>query len=165
MHNIVATAGSIESREALKSLGLGNYQIINYKTENLNEKIKLPYNEEGFDFAVDIVGGEMANTAADVLKANGTYVDVTFLGTQLTREILFDKGATIINISGYSFALNNQLNWYGQTLNHLTQLIEHVKIDAPAVNLIGELSVGTVQKGHRMMEANQVYGRKIVMKV
>jgi len=44
-------------------------------------------------------------------------------------------------------------------------LIEHVKIDAPAVNLIGELSVGTVQKGHRMMEANQVYGRKIVMKV
>ena len=164
-HKIVATAGSPESEETLKSLGLNEHQIINYKDKDATEQIKATRNGEGFSFSIDLVGGQMADIAAEVLKVNGTYVDVTFLGTQQTREILFDKGASIINISGYAFALSNRLNWYGQTLHLLTLLIEQGKIDAPEINIVGNLAVETVQKAHEMMETNQLFGRKLIMKI
>ena len=74
-----------------------------------------------------------------------------------------DKGANILNIAAYAFAIENNLSWYGDTLNHLAQLIETHKIDAPAVNVIGNLNVETVQEAHRLMEANCIYGKKLVM--
>lgn len=163
--NIVATAGSGQSIAALQSIGLGAGQIINYNQPGLKDLLIAANHDKRFDYAVDLVGGPIAETTASVLKMNGNYVDVTFLGTSVTREILFDKGANILNIAAYAFAIENSLSWYGDTLNHLAQLIEAGKIDAPAVNVIGNLSVETVQEAHRLMEANRIYGKKLVMKV
>ncbi|SEO74564.1 NADPH:quinone reductase [Mucilaginibacter gossypiicola] len=163
--NIVATAGSGESIAALQSLGLGSGQIINYNQPGLKDLLIAANHGKRFDYAVDLVGGTIAETTADVLRMNGNYVDVTFLGTVVTREILFDKGANILNIAAYAFAIENNLTWYGDTLNHLAQLIEAHKIDAPAVNVIGNLTVETAQEAHRLMEANRIYGKKLVMSV
>jgi NADPH2:quinone reductase len=163
--NMVATAGSGQSIAALQSLGLGAGQIIKYNQPGLKDLIINANHGNRFDYAVDLVGGSIAETTAEALKMNGNYVDVTFLGTATTREILFDKGANILNIAAYAFATENNLSWYGDTLNHLAQLIETHKIDAPTVNVIGNLSVETVQEAHRLMEANHIYGKKLVMKI
>jgi NADPH2:quinone reductase len=163
INNIVTTAGSAQSKIALESLGLNPGQVINYKEPDVEEKIIAANGANRFDLVVDIVVGKIAEIAARVLKVNGTYLDVTFLSTQETREILFDKGAVIINISGYAYALDNNLAWYGETLKQITDLIEHSKIEAPAINIIGTLSVETVQEAHRLMEGNHIYGKKLVM--
>jgi NADPH:quinone reductase-like Zn-dependent oxidoreductase len=165
INNIVATAGSTQSIGALQSLGLDCGQIIDYREDGVDEAILAANGGNRFDFAVDIVGGGIAETAANVLCFNGTYLDVTFLSTQHTRETLFDKGCVIINIAGYAYALNNNLSWYGSTLLKLTNLIEQNKIDEPAINIIGGLHVETVQKAHGLMESNQIYGKKLVMTV
>lgn len=163
--NIIATAGSEQSIAALQSLGLNSRQIVNYNQPGLKDLLITANKGSRFDYTVDLVGGTMAETAADVLKINGCYVDVTFLGTSITREILFDKGADIFNIAAYAFAIENNLAWYGDTLNHLALLIDSGKIDAPSVNVIGSLSVETVQEAHRLMEANRIYGKKLVMRI
>ncbi|WPU97921.1 NADP-dependent oxidoreductase [Mucilaginibacter sp. cycad4] len=163
--NIIATAGSEQSIAALQSLGLNAGQIINYNQPHLKDLLIAANNGVRFDYAVDLVGGIMAETAANVLKMNGNYVDITFLSTSITREILFDKGANIINVAAYAFAIENNLTWYGDTLNHLAHLIDTGKIDAPAINVIGNLSVETVQEAHRLMEANRVYGKKLIMRI
>lgn len=162
---IVATAGNKHSIAALQEIGISSGKIINYNEQDL-KKLLITANEGcQFHYAVDLVGDAMAEIAADVLKMNGTYVDITFLGTPLTREILFDKGANILNIAAYAFAIENNLNWYGESLNYLAHLIKAGEIDAPAVNVIGSLGVQTVQEAHRLMEANHTYGKKLVMKV
>lgn len=163
--NIIAAAGSEQSITALQQLGLNPGQIINYNQPGLNKLLIAANNGSRFDYTVDIVGGTMAEVAADVLKMNAKYVDITFLGTPLTRETLFDKGANILNIAAYAFAVENNLTWYGHTLDHLANLIDSGKIDARAVNVVGNLSVETVQEAHRLMEANHIYGKKLVMKV
>jgi NADPH2:quinone reductase len=163
--NIITTAGSEQSMIALQNLGLNTGQIINYNEPGLKELLIAANNGKRFDYAVDLVGRVIAETAAGILKMNGSYVDITFLGTSITREILFDKGANILNIAAYAFAVENNLTWYGDMLNHLAQLIDAGKIDAPAVNVIGSLSVETVQEAHRLMEANRIYGKKLVMSV
>ncbi|MDB5150637.1 MAG: alcohol dehydrogenase [Mucilaginibacter sp.] len=163
--NITATAGSEQSIAALQNLGLNSGQIVNYNQPDLRDLLITSNNGNRFDYAVDLVGGTIAETTADVLKMNGSYVDITFLGTSITREILFDNGANILNIAAYAFAVENNLTWYGDTLNHLAQLIDAGKIDAPAVKVIGGLSVETVQEAHRLMEANRIYGKKLVMSV
>lgn len=165
IHRILSTAGSPASQDALLALGLEPANIIDYKTEDLTKKAIAANGGQPFDFAVDIVGAEVAEVAAEVLTVNGTYLDVTFLGTEHTRGILFDKGAVVINISNYAYALKNELDWYGRTLNHLSDLIDAGKITAPAIHIVGELTVKTVQEAHLLMENNQSHGRKLVMTV
>ncbi len=162
--NIVTTAGSEQSINALIALGLKPSQIIDYKKDNMEQNILNANNGRGFDFAVEIVGGVLAETAANVLDINGTYVDVTFLGTELTRETLFDKGCVIINIANYAQAAKNA-NWYGQTLNELASLIRQNKIAPPEINSVGDLSVETVQLAHTLMETNRIFGKKLVMSI
>ncbi len=162
--NIVTTAGSEQSINALIALGLKPSQIIDYKKDNMEQNILNANGGNKYDFAVEIVGGALAEAAANVLDINGTYVDVTFFGTQLTRETLFDKGCVIINIANYAQAAKNA-NWYGQTLNELAGLIGQNKIAPPEINNVGDLSVETVQLAHTLMESNKIFGKKLVMSI
>lgn len=162
---VLSTAGSPESTGALLALGLREDQIINYKSENLKEHILNANGGQTFDFAVDLVGARMSELAAEVLKVNGTYLDVTFLGTEKAREQLFDKGCMIINISNYAYTLNDTISWYGATLSKLSALIENNEISVPAINIVGELGLETVRKAHLLMENNQIYGMKQIMSI
>lgn len=162
---IYTTAGSPASRKAIKALGLVDSHILDYNTADLAKDLIQVNDGESFDFTVDIVGAGISEIAAEALKVNGTYLDITFLGTEKTREILFDKGAVVLNISNYAYALKNNLDWYGQTLSTLSGLIEAGEIIPPAINIVGELSVKTVQDAHLLMENNQTQGKKIIMTV
>lgn len=165
IHKIISTAGSQKSTEALFALGLEENQVINYKTTDLTTQVIAANEGMLFDFVVEIVGGEISAVAAEVLKVNGTYLDVTFLGTERTRDLLFDKGCVVMNISNYAHALGNNMAYYGEALNQVAALIKAGKISPPAIHMVGELSVKTVQEAHLLLENNQGYGRKNVMSV
>jgi NADPH2:quinone reductase len=165
VHNIVATAGSEQSAKALIDLGIDKNAIIYYQNEDLEEAILSANNGNKFDYAADLAGNKISELAASVLKINGNYLDVTFLGTPETRSLLFDRACNVYNIAAYAHGLAGEWDWYGSTLGLLSELIVKVQISAPDVNIIGALSEATVQEAHRLMEGNFIFGKKIVMTI
>ncbi len=165
VQKIVTIAGNEKSKAALKLLGLTDAQIINYHQKDFESSIQQANQQLPFDYAIDTVGGKASETAARLLKVNGIYADITFLGTEQTRELLFDKGTTVLHISNYAFSLNNNLSWYGQTLHLLKKQFEENKITAPAIDVVGTLSTETVAAAHTRMEKNLGYGQKLVMRI
>lgn len=160
---LFTTAGNEQSSAALQKLGLKPAQIIDYRQPNLTQQILAANGQRFFDWAVDIAGGSISETAAEVLGLNKNYADITFLGTARTRELLFDKGCHILNISNYAYMAAGKAEWYGQNLQQLTTLINDQVITPPAVQVVGSLSADTVKQAHLLMENNQTYGRKLVM--
>ncbi|SHF22373.1 NADP-dependent oxidoreductase [Chryseobacterium vrystaatense] len=161
---ITATVGSEENRQILLGLGLKNHQIINYKGENLTANLLEANNGQLFDFGIDLVGNYMSEITADVLKINGTYVDVTALITRDAHETLFNKGTVIMNISNYSYSMNKEYEYYKGNLEEISKLIENGIISPPNYKTIGDLSLNTVLKAHSLLKNNQTQGHKLIMK-
>jgi hypothetical protein len=112
------------------------------------------------------VGGAMSEICAAVLKLQGTYVDVTNISTERARSLLFDKATVIVNVANYAFTLSGkpeQLAVYGEKLHDLFQRIEARMLSPAPVEIIGALSAKTVKKAHRLLEANETKGKKLVM--
>lgn len=163
IQQLFTAAGSEQSKAALEAMGLPAVHILDYRQPDLTQRLLDASGQRYFDWAIDIAGGNISETAAEVLGLNKGYADITFLGTQRTRELLFDKGAHILNISNYAYAVANQLSWYGQNLRELATLLNNSVITPPAVQVVGRFSADTVQQAHILMENNQTYGRKLVM--
>lgn len=161
--NIVATVGNEENRQLLAKIGLKNHQIINYKEEDLVENILKTNDHQSFDIGIDLVGNKMSEITAEVLKINGTYVDVTALTTKESREILFNKGNIIMNISNYAYSMTKSYDYYKNNLNEISRLIENEIISPPNYKTIGNLSLETVLKAHYILKNNQTKGNKLIM--
>ena len=163
--NFVVTAGNESSITSLLDLGIKPNQIINYKKEDVYEAALALNNKERFDFVVDLVGNEIAVTAAQLLKTNGTYVDVTNFSTPDSREILFSKGATILNISNYAYGLEKRYDYYKNGLTQLFQLLQEKRITPPNIDIVGNLEVETVLKAHSILRENKTNGKKLIMEI
>lgn len=163
--NFVVTAGNESSITSLQDLGIKPNQIINYKKEDVYEAALSLNNKERFDFVVDLVGNEIAVTAAQLLKTNGTYVDVTNFSTPDSREILFSKGATILNISNYAYGLEKRYDYYKNGLRQLFQLLQEKRITPPNIDIVGNLEVETVLKAHSILRENKTNGKKLIMEI
>lgn len=155
--DIVVSAGNEQSVAVLKHLGIQAKNIINYHEDELAQKVLDANGNNLYDHVVDLVGGRMAEVAAEVLKINGNYVDVTFHGTELMREMLFDKAATVINIAAYSDVDANK------HLAVVAALVDKSEINVPEVNIVGDFKLETVKKAHLLMQSNQTQGKKLVM--
>ncbi|MFC6265519.1 NADP-dependent oxidoreductase [Flavobacterium panici] len=163
--NFVVTAGNESSINALIDLGVKPKQIINYKKEEIYEAALSLNGNKSFDIAVDLVGNNVAEIAAKLLKTNGTYVDVTNFSTQESRGILFSKGASILNISNYAYGLEKRYDYYKNGLNELRLLLDREKITPPAILVVGELEINTVENAHRILRENKTEGKKLIMKI
>ena len=155
--DIVVSAGNEQSVAVLMQLGIPAKNIVDYHEDQLAQKILNANGGMPYDHVIDLVGGRMAEVTAEVLKINGNYVDITFHGTQLTREILFDNAATVINIAEYSDVDANK------HLAIVAALVNKGEINVPEVNIVGNFSLQTVSKAHQLMENNQTQGKKLVM--
>lgn len=164
IENFVATVGSEENRQMLLNLGIKAHQIVNYKENNLVEDILQANHHQPFDIGIDLVGNYMAEITAEVLKINGTYVDVTALVTKDAHEILFNKGTLIMNISNYAYSMVKKYDYYKNSLEEITVLLENNSIISPQYKIIGDLSLETVLKAHSMLKNNQTQGHKLIMK-
>ncbi|KAA2217826.1 NADP-dependent oxidoreductase [Chryseobacterium sediminis] len=166
-HNIrqvTATVGSEENRQLLCNLGLKNHQIINYKDENLIENLLKANNDQPFEYGIDLVGNYMSEVTANVLKINGTYVDVTALVNKDAHEVLFNKGTLIMNISNYTYGMIKKYEYYKNSLLEIKKLIENETILPPQHKLVGNLSLNTVLQAHSILKNNQTQGHKLIMK-
>lgn len=166
-HNIrqvIATVGSEENRQILLRLGLKDHQIINYKEKNLIENIVKANNDKPFEYGIDLVGNYMSEVTAEVLKINGTYVDVTALVTKDAHEALFNKGTLIMNISNYTYGMVKKYEYYKNSLLEIKKLIENETILPPQHTIVGNLSLETVLQAHSILKNNQTQGHKLIMK-
>ncbi|MBB6332774.1 NADPH:quinone reductase-like Zn-dependent oxidoreductase [Chryseobacterium sediminis] len=166
-HNIrqlIVTVGSEENRQLLLNLGLKKHQIINYKDENLIENLLKANNDQPFEFGIDLVGNSMSEVTAEVLKINGTYVDVTALVNKDAHEILFNKGTLIMNISNYTYGMIKKYEYYKNSLLEIKRLIENGTILPPQHKFVGNLSLNTVLQAHSILKNNQTQGHKLIMK-
>lgn len=166
INDIVTIAGNQESIDSLLALGLQPDNIIHYKSPNFVQLIKNKH--QSFDICIDLVGGKISELCSNILKTNGTYVDITALSTANAREELFDKGAIIFNISNYAYALSGKkedLLYYSTKLTRLFELIGSRKELIPAIHNVGQLSLASVQLAHTILESNQTHGKKLVMSI
>lgn len=164
---IYTTAGNKDSRDRIISYGLPAENILNYKKVNVVETL-LQLVPGKADVCIDSVGGDMAQAAAGLLKVNGTFADITYLLKEETRELLFDKGATILNISNYAYGIEgdkSKMRYYNSRLKVLKEYLEKGTLPKSPVNVIGGFSVQTVARAHEMMERNETKGNKLVMEV
>jgi len=163
--NFVVTAGNEESITSLVNLGVKPEQIIHYKKEDIYGKALSLNGNQKFDIAVDLVGNNVAEIAAKLLKINGTFIDVTNFSTPESRGILFSRGATIHNISNYAYGVEKQYDYYKNGLTELSDLIENEIITTPNINVVGGLSKETVDKALTILRENKTSGRKLIMKI
>lgn len=164
-HNLIVTAGNESSIASLLHIGINEEQIINYKNVAVYEMALALNNNKPFDFVVDLVGNEIAVVAAKLLKANGIYVDVTNFSTSDSREILFSKGATILNISNYVYGQEKKYDYYKNGLSELASLLNQEVITPPDIEVIGNLEVETVLKAHAILRENKTNGKKLIMQI
>ena len=164
-HNFIVTAGNDQSIASLLEMGVNPNQIINYKIDPIEETALGLNAAKKFDFVIDLVGNAISDIVAKLLKTNGTYVDVTALLTQNSREILFGKGATILNISNYAYSVEKRYDYYKNGLEQLADLLEKELIKPPVINIIGQLEVATIKIAHQMLRENITEGKKLIMKV
>ena len=164
-HNLIVTAGNESSTASLLHIGINEEQIINYKNVAVYETALILNQNKPFDFVVDLVGNEIAVVAAKLLKANGTYVDVTNFSTSDSREILFSKGATILNISNYVYGKEKRYDYYKNGLSELASLLNQKVITPPDIEVIGNLEVETVLKAHAILRENKTNGKKLIMQI
>lgn len=161
--NIVATVGSEENRILLLEMGLKNDQIINYKEDYLTENLIKANGDQHFDFGVDLVGNRMSEVSAEALKVHGMYVDVTALISKDAKEILFNKGNIIMNISNYTYSMTKNYDYYKNSLIKISGLIEDNTIVPPKYKVIGNLSLETVLQAHHLLKNNLAQGKKLIM--
>jgi alcohol dehydrogenase len=163
--NFIVTAGNKESIESLKEIGVKESQIINYKTDDVATFALAKNNQQKFDFVVDLVGNKIGEIAAKLLKSNGTFLDVTALSTEESRETLFNKGAVIMNISNYVYSADKNYAYYKNGLSELVRLIENKAITPPKIEIIGVLNIETVTKAHEKLRLNKTKGKKLIMQI
>lgn len=168
VRRIYTTAGNEESVHKISNYGLPKSNIINYKSEVVIEELSTLTNGIKIDICIDTVGIEMSDLCAQILKINGLYADIAFATTDTARELLFDKGITIINVSNYAYGLENdveKMKHYGEGLSKLKTYFENDSLPATNINVIGDFSVDTVAKAHHLLETNGTKGSKLVMEI
>nr|WP_199001116.1 NADP-dependent oxidoreductase [Flavobacterium sp. ASV13] len=163
--HLVVTAGNESSISALHNIGIKNSQIINYKKNDVYKTALMLNNNERFDFVVDLVGNGIAVVAAKLLKTNGTFADVTNFLTPDSREVLFNKGATILNISNYAYGLEKKYDYYKNGLEELASLLKQQLITPPEIEIMGNLETDSVLKAHTILWENKTNGKKLIMQI
>lgn len=161
---IIVTAGNTESIQQLKHIGINKNQIINYKQDNLAEKILKINQNQKFDIVIDAVGMQFSEISAEVLKASGTYVNVTHFITPKANDLLFGIGATILNISNFVYAKEKNYDYFRNSLNQIKQYIEDGIIQSLPIKIVGGLSPQTAKEAQQLLKANKTQGKKLIMK-
>jgi NADPH:quinone reductase-like Zn-dependent oxidoreductase len=162
---IVTTAGNAESRQQLLNAGLKDKQIIDYKSADMIPRIIQSNGNQLFDYCIDLVGRKMSELCSNIVRLNGTYVDVTAVTTEEARENLFNIGAVVMHISNYAYSLKGNFAYYGELLGRVKTLVERGTITPSPITIIGNLELDTVKKAHAMLENNETRGHKLIMRI
>jgi len=158
---IFATYGSTVGFDKLVKLGIEEDHLIDYTLKNWDSSNP---NLQNIDMVIDLVGNKFSEISAQLLKTNGIYGNVTAFVTPSAYEILFNKGAVIINISNFAYAFAKDYEYYQSSLRQLTRWFEQGLLVESAFEIVGNLSLNTVQRAHEQLKYKQTKAKKLVMK-
>jgi len=102
---VIAAASSDEKLATCKNMGAD--EVINYKTEDLRERIKELTNKKGVDVVYDPVGDAYSEPAVRSLAWQGRYLVVGFAGgasASIRLNLPLLKGASIVGVFWGAFA-------------------------------------------------------------
>jgi NADPH:quinone reductase-like Zn-dependent oxidoreductase len=161
---IIVTAGNQESIQQLIDIGINENQIVHYKQENLAEKILEINQNQKFDIVIDAVGHQLSEISAEVLKANGIYINITHFITPKANDLLFGIGATILNISNFIYVKDKNYDYFRNSLNQIKQHIEEGIIQPLPIKIVGGLSAKTAEEAQQLLKENKTQGKKLILK-
>jgi NADPH:quinone reductase len=118
---VIAAASSDEKLAVCREYGADD--TINYRTEDLKERIRALTGGQGVDVVLDPVGGEYAEPALRGMAWNGRYLVVGFTAGEIPRiplNIPLLKGCSIVGVFWGSFAARDP----ERNRTHLTKVLE-----------------------------------------
>ncbi len=148
---IFGTTGSASKMDRLKELGV--HHVLNYKEENVPERVHELTGGLGVDLVLDMVGGEMFVMGMYCLRMDGTLVSAAQHGgrhVKLDLEPLYRKA---LNIRGARASTRGN---QGLVL----RLIGEGKID-PCIYQV--LPLKEAERAHRMMERQEHFGKIVLI--
>jgi NADPH2:quinone reductase len=104
---VIAAASSADKLEICRSYGA--VETINYRTENLKERLKALTAGRGVDVAIDPVGGDLAEQAVRATAWRGRYVTVGYASGTIPRipmNLLLLKGCELLGFNLAPFMAN-----------------------------------------------------------
>jgi NADPH:quinone reductase len=157
-------------------LGLKRNHIVIYghlNDEQLIEKMLECNGGRHFDVVCDLVGGDRKAVCLELARYSGRFTTTVpekegfDLPSWGRGSVLFAKNlsAHFTFVGAESFSSDPKAwNIYADQLPPIAELIDQGVLHAPAITVVGDLSVHTVQKAHRLLEEGKVKG-KLVMNV
>jgi NADPH:quinone reductase len=154
--HVIATAGSAEKLEFVKSLGADT--PINYRDANWQEQVMQATDGKGVDVVLESVGGDVFHKSLDCLAFRGQLIVFgrSSGSTVFDPVILLDKTRTVTGFSLYDF-LDNPL--YTESLNALFEYIKQGKLK---VQIGGVFPLADAQKVHQLLENRNTQGKLLV---
>ncbi len=178
-HNdlIYTLAGSEASSEFLsEKLNINKANIIIYKgltTEKLREKLIEVNHGNLFLATFDLVGKEMKTLCLELTDYSGHVISIvpedpkSDLSLWAKGNLYFQRNLSThsIFVGAESYSGKSE-TWqiYCEQLTHIMHLLESGTIKVPYYQVLGGLTVDTVQNAHRLLETGRVKG-KLVMSV
>jgi len=153
-----------------------NY-IVNYNglsPDQLREQVLKVNGGNPVDIAIDLFGSDMKKLCCECVDVNGQVVTIveetdpnykTPLYPSISPRNLFGVNASfhLVFASASLFAAPRYWPKFGQHLTNLAKAVEDGKIRT-RVEVVGNLSVETVVKAHKLLEEHHTKG-KLVMKM
>jgi NADPH:quinone reductase len=154
--HIIATAGSPEKLDFVKSLGAD--VPINYRNANWQEQVMKATNGKGVDLVLESVGGDIFQKSLDCLAFRGQLVVFGRSSGSVSIDpiMLLEKARTITGFSLYEF-LYNPL--YTESLNELFAYIKQGKLK---VQIGGIFPLAEASKVHQLLENRSTQGKLLV---
>ncbi|MCK5345827.1 MAG: zinc-binding dehydrogenase, partial [Candidatus Heimdallarchaeota archaeon] len=146
---VVSTAGKPEKISALYNLGAD--LAINYRQENLTQKIQENLGNKKLDVILDLVGGPKFNSNLTLLHKGGRILTVGYLGGE---KLEFSASALInseIQIQGVNTSKTDP-----NALSQILKMIASKKI-TPIIDQI--LPLNKANEAHRIIETQGVFGK------
>ena len=147
---VIATTSSEE--KAAKARELGADAVINYKEEDIAERVKELTNGEGVDVVVDHVGAEFFPAAFASLKRGGRYGNcgvTTGYRAELHLGMMFTKAITVFGL----FMGSHKDMW------EITHMLNKGKIK-PAIHQVFPLEKAS--EAHEAMEGLNFFGKLVL---
>jgi NADPH:quinone reductase len=121
--HVIAAASSDEKLAVCREYGAD--ETINYRTDDLKERVKALTGGQGVDVVIDPVGGEYAEAALRGMAWNGRYLVIGFTAGEIPRiplNLPLLKGCAIVGVFWGSFVAREP----DRNRKHITQLMDWI---------------------------------------
>ncbi len=155
---VLTTASSDDSIALCRQSGAD--VIINYRQENVLERVMEETDGQGCEVILDTVGGPVFEQCFQCLAMNGALVTITFTVTDKVVEGLFFKNATLhCEFMGVPAIYGINIESHGEILKKAAELIDSGRLK---VHLGRTYSLENLAEAHQYQESGRATGKIVV---